>query len=156
MPMARWAEFAAAEPAMAAHLRAQLQDIPIAFIATVRRDGSPRMHPFCPIFAGDGMYIADAGSGRAAPSPKRWDLQNDGRYALHALPGEQDAEFYVTGRARRVADTDEFSSVVRGAGHTVHAEDWVFELGVDLGMTARWENFAQPDTYAVRKVWRAK
>ena len=49
-----WELFAAAEPEMARLLRSLLGWIPIAYIATVRRDGSPRVHPFCPIFAGAG------------------------------------------------------------------------------------------------------
>jgi hypothetical protein len=133
---------------MAAIGRELSERIPIMYLATVRRDGAPRVHPVCPIWSGDAMYIA------VAPvSPKRHDLRRDGRYALHALPGKQDAEFYVTGRARLVPDGDERAAVVAAAGHTVHPADDVFELGIDEAMTAYWENWAKPDTYAVRRWW---
>ena len=122
--MARWGEFAAERPEMAQVLRDQLGWIPIAYLATVRRDGSPRVHPVCPILAGPGMYVAVAGPGRAAPaprpSPKRFDLARDGRFALHALPGKRDDEFYATGRARRVMLGTEFDAVASAAGFTVH------------------------------------
>jgi hypothetical protein len=134
--MANWSEFEAAEPEMAAIGRRRLKPAPIMMLATVRRSGAPRVHPVCPIFARSGMYIAVAGGGRAGPSPKRFDLQHDGRYAMHALPGDRDEEFYVTGRARRVSDETERGAVVEAAGHTVHDVDWVFELGIEHAMTA--------------------
>ena len=142
--MSTWAEFEQAEPEMAAIGRQLVEKIPIMYLATVRKDGAPRVHPVCPIWAGDRVYVA------VAPvSPKRWDLRRDGRYALHAMPGKQDAEFYVTGRARLVPEADDR----RAAGHTVHPADDVFELGIEQAMTAYWENWAQPDTYPVRRWW---
>lgn len=139
---------------MAALLRSLLGWIPIAYLATVRRDGSPRVHPVCPILASDGMYVAVAGESAPQPSPKRFDLANDGRYALHALPGKRDDEFYVTGRARFVDDAAERDRVFEAAGHTIRDDDWVFELGIDYAMTAYWENRGQPGTYPVRTHWR--
>src|SRR5262245_29488682 len=97
--MATWEEFANAEPDMAKVLRHLLGWIPIADLATVRRDGSPRVHPFVPIFANERMYIAIPNW-----SPKRHDLRNGGRFAMHALPGKRDDEFYLTGSARLVDD----------------------------------------------------
>jgi hypothetical protein len=147
--MAAWEEFAAAEPTMAKVLRNLLGWIPIAYIATVRRDGAPRVHPFVPIFAADRMFIAIPDW-----SPKRHDLANDGRFAMHALPGKRDDEFYLTGRAALVADVEMRKTVGDAAKHTVHPTDDVFELTADYVMTAHWENQGQPDTYAVRKEWR--
>jgi hypothetical protein len=129
--------------------------IPIAYLATVRRDGAPRVHPVCPIIAGGRMYVAVAGPGGAAPSPKRFDLLNDGRYALHTLPGKRDDEFYATGRARRAHDPAVHVAVAAAAGHTVHREDWIFELDLESVMTAFWEKRGEPDTYAVRRFWNA-
>ncbi len=45
----------------------------LGFLATVRKDGGPRVHPFCPTICGDGIY------GLIGPSPKRHDLLRDGR-----------------------------------------------------------------------------
>ena len=152
--MATWGEFAGARPEMARVLRDILDWIPIAYIATVRKDGSPRVHPFCPVFANGGMYIAINET-----SPKRWDLKNDGRFAMHALPGKPDGtrgdgEFYATGQARLAADDATRDMVSQAAGHTIHAGDWLFELGLEYVMTAYWENVGRPGTYAVRQEWR--
>ncbi len=152
--MAAWGELESTRPEMAALLRSLLGWIPIAYLATVRRDGSPRVHPVCPILAGEGMYVAVAGESSPQPSPKRFDLANDGRYALHAMPGKRDDEFYVTGSARLVNDTAERRLVVEAAHFTVRDDDWVFELGIDYAMTAYWENRGQPDTYPARTEWR--
>ena len=63
---------------MAALLAGILEWIPISYLATVRRDGAPRVHPVCPIFAGGRMFAATA-----ADSPKRLDLA--GQYFGTAL-----------------------------------------------------------------------
>src|SRR3954454_7658282 len=99
--MATWSDFAAAEPTLAAGIRALLQQYGpgLAYLATVRADGAPRVHPVSPVITDEGLYcfIVD--------SPKRRDLERDGRYALHSFPPEEnDDEAYLTGRAIRVRD----------------------------------------------------
>lgn len=97
-----WAEYAAAMPDMAAAgLRLLNQFGPgLGFLATVRRDGGPRLHPVCPHVVDGDLWLFVTPS-----SPKRSDLERDGRYALHTFPcPEVDDEFYVTGRAERVDD----------------------------------------------------
>ncbi|HYM16097.1 MAG TPA: pyridoxamine 5'-phosphate oxidase family protein [Dehalococcoidia bacterium] len=153
--MATWGEFAEARPEMAGVLLGLLEWIPIAYLATVRRDGSPRVHPVCPIIGGGGMYVAVAGATAPAPSPKRFDLARDGRYALHALPGKRDDEFYVTGRARLIEDAATRRMVTDTAKHAIRADDWVFELEIAYAMTAYWEQIGEPGTYPVRTEWRA-
>jgi len=51
--MVTWAEFAAAEPELADAGRSQLYQfgVGLAFLATVRRDGAPRLHPVCPVLS---------------------------------------------------------------------------------------------------------
>jgi hypothetical protein len=150
-----WGQFESEQRDMAGVLRELLHEAPIAYLATVRRDGSPRMHPICPIFTQSGIYVAVAGSGRQAPSPKRFDLRRDGRFALHALPGPRDAEFYATGRVRTVSAAADLRAIGDAAGHTVHQADEVFEFLFGYVMTAWWEHVGQPNTYAVRREWRA-
>lgn len=134
---------------MADVLNRLLATVPIAYLATTRRDGAPRVHPICPIFAEGRMFVAVNPA-----SPKRFDLKRDGRYALHGMPGERDEEFYATGRARLVEPGARREAVVAAAGHTVHPGDWVFELDLTTADTAYWENWVQPDTYAVRRHWQ--
>ena len=71
----------------------------LAFLATVRADGGPRLHPMCPLVTDDALL------GFLQPSPKRGDLHRDGRYALHAFPPDDNEDaFYVGGRAVLVDD----------------------------------------------------
>ncbi|MDP3768874.1 MAG: pyridoxamine 5'-phosphate oxidase family protein, partial [Dehalococcoidia bacterium] len=97
--MAAWDEFAKAAPEMAELGLKQLNKFGLAYLATVRKDGAPRVHPVCPFVAEGRLFVATAPT-----SPKRLDLQRDGRYVLHFLPGKNEEEFLVRGRATRVTD----------------------------------------------------
>jgi hypothetical protein len=48
--MATWSEFEQADPTMAAAGRKLLYQfgIGLGYLATVRKDGGPRVHPICP------------------------------------------------------------------------------------------------------------
>jgi hypothetical protein len=52
----------------------------VAFLATVRADGSPRVHPVAPWLAAGCMFVR-----MCQTSPKIRDLERDSRYALHSL-----------------------------------------------------------------------
>jgi hypothetical protein len=154
--MGTWTEFAKAAPEMAALGLEQFGKFHIAYLATVRNDGSPRVHPVCPIIADGRMFVAVQGSEAPNPSPKRFDLLRDGRYAMHALPGKRDDEFYMTGRARLVEDDATRALVAETAQHEVRSDDWIFEFDIEHAMTAYWEKVGQPGTYAVRRLWHAR
>ena len=97
--MASWSEFAADEPRLADGIRVLLQQYGPGFgyLATVRADGGPRVHPVSPVITDEGLFCF------VIDSPKRRDLERDGRYALHSFPPEEsDDEAYVAGRARPV------------------------------------------------------
>ena len=113
--MASWAELAEMAPEIAAVGQALLARHGLAYLATVRADGAPRVHPVCP-FVIDGRLIV------ATPrtSPKAQDQLRDGRYVLHMPPGDDDAEFRIRGRAR---------SMIAGA-----QRDEVFRDGPDFCM----------------------
>lgn len=100
--MASWAAFAQQSPELAEHGRRLITQfgIGLGYLATTGADGFPRLHPFCPIFSGDGLYgfILEY-------SPKRRDLDRDGRCAIHAFGSpDVDDEFLVQARARRIDD----------------------------------------------------
>ena len=73
----------------------------LGFLATVRRDGGPRVHPMCPLLADEHLWCF------IVPSPKQSDLRRDGRYALHSEtcppPREEDG-FAIIGLAAEVTD----------------------------------------------------
>lgn len=96
--MTTWGAFAAAEPDLAADGLALLTQFGpgLAFLATVRADGGPRLHPICPVVAEGELwaFIIEA-------SPKCRDLRRDGRFALHSFPPEEvDDELAITGTAQ--------------------------------------------------------
>ena len=71
----------------------------LAFMATVRKDGGPRVHPMCPVITEEGLFAF------IVPSPKREDLLRDGRYAMHAFPADDNEDaFSVTGVAEPRTD----------------------------------------------------
>jgi hypothetical protein len=99
--MLTWAELAEARPDLADAGRRLMYQVGVglAFLATVRADGGPRLHPICPLLTDDALL------GFLQPSAKRGDLHRDGRYALHTFPpdGNEDA-FYISGQAIAVHD----------------------------------------------------
>jgi hypothetical protein len=81
--MVTWREFAAQTPELAAVGRELLLiDTPempgagLGYLATVKRDGSPRVHPISPAIDDDHLYAFILRS-----SPKLGDLQGDPRFA---------------------------------------------------------------------------
>jgi hypothetical protein len=152
--MVTWAEFSRAAPGIAEAGRAQLFQfgVGLAFLATVRRDGAPRVHPVCPVLAGERLYVLI----RPA-SPKRQDLVRDGRYALQAFPqprGGSD-EFSIAGRAEPIGDPAVRAAVFREAKHQATEDEIPFELRIDRALHTRWEDFRTPRMRPVRRTWRA-
>lgn len=133
--MNTWGEFAAAAPELAArgrHLFYQY-GVGLGFLATVSRGGAPRLHPVCPIVTDDGLWLF------VVPSPKRGDLERDGRYALHAyLPDEVEEEFCVNGRARRVDDPSVRRQVAAAYHAPVPDADVLFALDVETVLHASY------------------
>jgi hypothetical protein len=86
-----WTSLQSAEP-LIAHLGEKLlrDKAGIAFLATTRADGSPRVHPVCPLLTSSELLLCLIGT-----SPKSADLKRDPRCVLHALPGPGNAEFWV-------------------------------------------------------------
>ena len=148
--LVRWCEFARASPELARVGVALLDEHLLAYLATTRRDGSPRLHPVTPVRTASGLYVAVNHQ-----SPKRWDLDRDGRYALHAPLGERDEEFVITGRVERLRDDPTRGEIASAAGHVIHDTDWLFEFYVAHCLHGYWVNAGQPDTYPVRREWRA-
>jgi hypothetical protein len=157
--MGTWAELETAEPEMVTRAFPKPSDafFALAYLATVRTDGAPRVHPFCPIFAAGRVFAAIPRS-----SPKGNDLRRDGRYVIHALPGTDDAEFSLRGTATEVDDPEVLALVyatvdASGVGGMTESvrHDAVFEFDIERADAARWEKVGQPGTYAVRRRWVA-
>ncbi|MFI6265758.1 pyridoxamine 5'-phosphate oxidase family protein [Micromonospora sp. NPDC051006] len=132
--MASWSEFAADEPRLANGIRVLLQQYGPGFgyLATVRADGGPRVHPVSPVITDEGLFCF------VIDSPKRRDLERDGRYALHSFPPEEsDDEAYVAGHARPVTDQARVARLAASAGAAPQVDWRLFEFTVDVAMLAR-------------------
>lgn len=108
--MATWREFSVQQPEMAEEGRRLLYQfgVGLGFLATIRPDTGPRLHPMCPIVHDDRLLAF------ILPSPKLNDLRRDGRYALHCFPpADNEDAFYVTGRARVLDDSQLRGDVTR-------------------------------------------
>jgi hypothetical protein len=152
--MASWSEFAAVEPRLAASIHALVHQYGpgLGYLATVRPDGGPRVHPVSPFISREGLFCF------VLDSPKRRDLERDGRYALHSFPPEDtDDEAYISGLARQV---DDAARVERYAVE-MRAEplaDWrLFEFTVDVAMIVRHSQTPGPAgqlNAPYRQIWR--
>jgi hypothetical protein len=93
--MTSWIEFAQQAPEFAEFGKARFQS-GVAYLGTLRADGSPRVHPVTPII-GEQLFLF-----MEPTSPKGKDLQRDARYTLHCSVEDSSGgggEFYVKGCA---------------------------------------------------------
>jgi hypothetical protein len=157
--MITWNEFERQQPALAGTGRGHLYQfgIGLAFLATVRPDGGPRVHPVCPVISPAGLHLL------IIAGPKQDDLRRDGRYALHSEtspPPRQDDGFALTGRVTEVT-APAVMEVVRGQVRTERGaqvwpgldEEVIFELRIKtclLTLTQDGEAFPAGPT-----IWKA-
>ena len=138
--MITWTEFERRQPALAEAGRKQFYQfgIGLAFLATIRPNGGPRVHPVCPVISDAGLHVL------IKAGPKQQDLRRDGRYALHSEicpPPRQDDGFALTGQVREVTDAA-IDRVVRGQVLTERdgkvwpgfEDEVVFELGMERAL----------------------
>jgi hypothetical protein len=131
----------------------------IAFLATTRPDGSPRLHPFCPVLAGGRLLAAIPRS-----SPKGNDLRREPRCAIHALSGPEDDELSIRARTREAGHDPGLRAAAltvvtrSGVGGMIQtmSNDPIFEFHIVRVDTARWLDIGQPGTGPVRQTWRAR
>lgn len=152
--MVTWGAFAAAEPELARVGGALLNQfgVGLAFLATVRADGAPRLHPVCPVLSSEGLYVLITPT-----SPKRRDLIRDGRYALQTFPQPKPGsdEFYLAGRARLIEAPATRAAVLRDAKHRADESETAFELLIERAMHTTWEHVLTPAMRSRNRAWRA-
>jgi hypothetical protein len=137
--MKRWSEFAAEQPQMAEAGRELIYQfrVGLGYLATVRKDGGPRVHPVCPVIAHGGLYVFVG-----KQTPKIHDLLRDGRFALHSVPNPKlDDEFCVSGHARRVDDDTVRQPVYEAytATGATTSNDVLFELWLESALHAKYK-----------------
>jgi hypothetical protein len=148
--VASWSEFEAASREMAVAGRGLLYrfGVGLGYLATVREDGGPRIHPFCPIIDAGGIY------GLIGPSPKQRDLFRDGRYAVHSFPSrDRDDEFYFTGRAHPRTDAqlvDRVRQTMMSTGATSSGDEALFEFDIERALLAQYKARGEPENWPPR------
>lgn len=150
--MATWRVFREEAGELASFGRERI-DGQVSFLATIRGDGGPRVHPVTPWIADDLLYV------RMYPSsPKVADLLRDPRFALHSMMDNDDGaggEFALSGRANEVHDPDIVSAAYAAIGGPGSDRPLVlFELGVDEAMATSYPE-AEPEAEPERRRWRA-
>lgn len=142
-----WAEFANAAPELAAFGRERIEER-VVFHATLRLDGSPRVHPVSPWF-GAGLLVVAC----RERSPKVAEFARDGRYAFHTAQPADDhegdaGEFMVRGWMERVGP-DHPSVAARP--YTASYPLAYYACGVEEAVATTYEGGDEP-TY---RRWRA-
>ncbi len=110
----------------------------VAYLATVRKDGSPRVHPVTPIIGQGRLFIF-----MEPTSPKGHDLRRDGRYALHCAVSDtsgESGEFIATGRGQLVDDPATRALAAQLSTYKPADRYILFELSVESATSTRYEN----------------
>jgi hypothetical protein len=139
--MASWKAFAQHAPDFADFGKARFQS-EVAYLGTIRADGSPRVHPVTPI-VGDQLYLF-----MEPTSPKGKDLQRDARYSLHCSVEDSSGgggEFYVRGRAKFTDDPLVREQAIRASSYTPQDRYILFILSVEFAFMNNYVD-GKPDT----------
>jgi hypothetical protein len=132
--MASWADLEREAPTLAAEGRRLLHagGHGEAFLATVRDGEPPRIHPIS-VGIVDGTLYAFIGA-----SPKRTDLERDGRYALHShLDRTAPDELALRGRARLISDAATRGPIAAGWSFEPDETYLLFAFDIDSAIVGR-------------------
>jgi hypothetical protein len=119
----------------------------VAYLATIRKDGSPRVHPVTPIIGQGHLFVF-----MEPTSPKGHDLQRDGRYAIHCSVSDTNGasgEFIMTGRAHLIDDPALRALAARLASYAPADRYILFEFDVESAASTTY-----PDDQPMRRFWK--
>jgi hypothetical protein len=153
-----WLAFTQQQPDMAAQGKSLLYQhgVGLAFLATLRPDGRPRLHPMCPLVTDDGLFAF------IVPSPKQRDLKRSGAYALHSFPCPMNEDaFYLTGQVKLVSDAgprDVLAKQFVGERNAIgvappSSEDALFEFDIESALLTRTTGHGDPAPD--HRIWHA-
>jgi len=143
-----WAEFAAVEPEMAEFGLKRLKYL-VMYLATIRKNGYPRVHPFTPFVASGHLFAF-----MEPTSPKALDLQRNGLYSIHSLVTDlngTNGEFTLAGRAQLVTTSTTRELAVKGCPYSPKERYILFEFKLEECMTNTYVDGA-PNT----RHWKEK
>jgi hypothetical protein len=143
-----WNELAAASPELADFGQRRFAS-EVAYLATVKKDGGPRVHPVTPIIGEGRLFLF-----MEPTSPKGYDLQRGSRYALHCSVADGSGgqgEFLVTGTAGLVEDPGTRSIAVKHASYAPSDRYILFELDIDTAFSTEYDDEGTP----IRHRWKS-
>src|SRR5512147_1616230 len=146
MPMS-WNILETQAPEMAEFGRIRFQG-GVAYLATLRKDGSPRLHPFTPII-GEGHFFVFM----EPTSPKGHDLRRDGRFAIHCSVTDtsgESGEVILTGKAKLIQDLELHALAVKICPYKPAERYILFEFDVESAVTTEY-----PAGDPVHKHWKS-
>ena len=139
--MASWSDFRAASPELADAVQRRFEAHGLALLATLRRDGSPRISGIELLFAGGELWL-----GMMPGSRKSQDLERDPRLALHNATVDKEVkegDAKVFGRGLLVRDDAEWEGYLAAlketAGYAPEGRFPVFRVEVAEVSTVRPE-----------------
>ncbi len=141
-----WKTFSSQSPELADFAQMRLHN-KVTYLATIRKDGSPRVHPFTPIIGEGHLFVF-----MEPTSPKGHDLRRDPRYALHCSVSDtsgESGEVILTGRARFLDDADMRAVAVRVSPYQPAERYILFELDIESVTVTEY-----PEDGAVRRHWK--
>ena len=101
----------------------------VMYLATVRKNGYPRVHPFTPFVASGRLFAF-----MEPTSPKGLDIQRNGVYSMHSLVTDMNGtngEFTISGRAHLVTDPATRKLAVKGCPYTPKGRYICFEFKLE-------------------------
>jgi hypothetical protein len=132
-----WHELEAAAPEIAEPGRARLEQTRLGLLATLRRDGSPRISPIEPYFTEGHLLF-----GAMAWTLKAHDLDRDPRCTLHsAITGPDAGEAELKLYARASDADDALRAACRDGWWTGKPRESarVFSLSIEEAVLVTWE-----------------
>lgn len=141
-----WQDFRRAEPELAAFGEERFKGAP-AYLATVRADNMPRVHPVTPIVAEGHLLLF-----MEPTSPKGHDLQRGSGYALHCSVADDNGgqgEFCLSGHAV-LTDDPALRELAARCGYPPKSTYILFELSVESAFSTTYPGGGKP----ARRRWK--
>jgi hypothetical protein len=119
----------------------------VAYLATVRKDGAPRVHLITPIVGQGHLFVF-----MEPNSPKGHDLRRDGRYALHCAVSDNSGasgEFSARGQAQFIDDPASRALAAQLATYPPADRYILFELNLESAASTVYEG-----EHIIRQRWK--
>ncbi|MFC0533624.1 pyridoxamine 5'-phosphate oxidase family protein [Phytohabitans kaempferiae] len=151
--MARWEEVEADAPEFAAAVRRLFDAFKHKTLATLRRDGSPRISGTEAQFRDGDIWLGSMWMARKAV-----DLRRDPRFALHSAsedpsddnPSSWPGDAKLSGRVEEVTDPEQLAKAM--GGEAPSEQSHLFRLDIEEVV---WTRVGTPADHLVIELWRA-